>query len=260
MGGAENDPADHAETGDGAGPPLTVELLADLQAGLLADADAARVRGQIRVDPAAQHAMRALNQVRYDVAALATDTASASDAPPAVVTRVRQALRSAASPVGRSGARRRAVHSVRPGFPPARVVAAVAGAAAVIAGIAVGTAALVAAPAPMPSAPTTAQRITVPPRATTIPLTAPQLLGLLDRSPDYGALSDSARRSSCLIGLGYPESTRVLGAQPVEINGRPAVLLVLPGDVPDVLAAVAVAPNCSSADTGLLVETVVRRP
>jgi hypothetical protein len=260
MGEAENDPANHADTGDGTDPPLTVELLADLQAGLLDHADAAHVRWQIRVDPAAQHAMRALNQVRYDVAALATDAASAPDAPSGVVTSVQEALRSAVSPVGKSGARGRAVHSVRPGLPPARVVAGVAGAAAVIAGIAVGTAALVAVPAPTPSAPATALHITVPPRATTIPLTAPLILGLLDRSPDYGALSDAARRSSCLIGLGYPASTRVLGAQPVEINGRPAVLLVVPGNVPDALTAVAVAPNCSSTDTGLLVETVVRRP
>jgi hypothetical protein len=88
----------------------------------------------------------------------------------------------------------------------------------------------------------------------------PQILGLLDRAPDYGALRDAARRESCLQGLGYPASTRVLGAQPIEVNGLPAVLLVLPGDTPDALVAVAVAPTCSSADTGLQADTVVRRP
>jgi hypothetical protein len=51
----------------------------------------------------------------------------------------------------------------------------------------------------------------------------------------------------------------VLGAQPVEINGLPAVLLVLPGDTPDALAVVVVSSNCSLADTGLLTDTVVRR-
>lgn len=261
MDGADGDRPDHADTGEaGADPPLTVELLADLQAGLLGDTDAARVRRQIRVDPPAQRAVRALNQVRSDVAALGSDATSAPYAPPDVVTRVHAALRSAAASVHGSVARGRAAHSVRPGLPPRRVVAAVAGVAAVIAGIGVGTAALLARPAPTPSAPTTVQHITVPPRATVIPLLPPQILGLLDRAPDYGALSDTARRESCLQGLGYPASTRVLGAQPIEVNGLPAVLLVLPGDTPDALLAVAVAPTCSSADTGLQADTVVRRP
>ena len=68
------------------------------------------------------------------------------------------------------------------------------------------------------------------------------------------------RRASCLSGLGYPASTRVLGARPVEINARPGVLLVLPGDTPNNLAVFAVALNCSAADTGLLANTQVPRP
>lgn len=261
MGGAENDPADHADTDDAhADPPLSVEVLADLQAGLLADGDAARVRRRVRADPSARQALRALNQVRRDVAELGADAASAPDAPPPVVADIQAALRSADAPVSGSPARGRAAHSTRPGFPPARVVAAVAGVAAALVAIGLGTAALVAAPAPTPSAPTTAQHITVSARPTVIPLSIAQILGLLDRRPDYGPLSDATRRSSCLSGLGYPVSTQVLGAQPIEINGRPGVLLVLPGDMPDVLAVVAVGPNCSSADTGQLTDTVVRRP
>ncbi|MGB9226695.1 MAG: hypothetical protein WCB80_26345, partial [Mycobacterium sp.] len=61
-------------------PPLTVELLADLQAGLLDDDAAARVRKQVRTDPHAQDMLRALNQVRRDVAAVGG--APAPDAPP----------------------------------------------------------------------------------------------------------------------------------------------------------------------------------
>jgi hypothetical protein len=38
------------------------------------------------------------------------------------------------------------------------------------------------------------------------------------------------------------------------------VLLVLPGDTPRELVALAVAPNCSSADTGLIADTMVDRP
>ncbi|CAM3628619.1 Anti-sigma-M factor RsmA [Mycobacterium colombiense] len=93
-----------------------------------------------------------------------------------------------------------------------------------------------------------------------IPLSQPDILGLLDRTPDFGALSDPARRASCLSGLGYPASTQVLGARPVEINARPGIVLVIPGDSPHILAVFAVSPNCSAADTGLLANTQVPRP
>ncbi len=256
MGEGQDDPAGDAH----AQPPLSVEVLADLQAGLLSDADAARVRKQVRADPDARQSLQALNQVRHDVAELGADAASAPDAPPHVVADIQAALRSAGDPASGSRARRRAAHSTRPGLPGPRVLAAVAGVAAALAAVVLGTAALVMAPAPAPSTPTTAQHITVSARPTVIPLSAEQILALLDHRPDYGPLRDAARRSSCLSGLGYPMSTQLLGAQPIEINGRPGVLLVLPGDTPDVLTAVAVGPNCSSADTGLLADTVVRRP
>jgi hypothetical protein len=140
------------------------------------------------------------------------------------------------------------------------VAAAVAGVAAVLAAIGVGTAALISAPEPAPSTPVTAEHITVSGPPMTIPLSQAEILGLLSRSPDYGPLSDPGRRASCLGGLGYPASTQVLGARPIEINTRPGVLLVLPGGAPDDLAVFAVALNCSAADTGLLANTQVPRP
>src|ERR1700735_2610307 len=51
-------------------PPLTVDSLADLQAGLHDDNTAARLRNQVRTDPDARQTMAALNRVRGDVAAL----------------------------------------------------------------------------------------------------------------------------------------------------------------------------------------------
>ncbi len=259
MGGAGDDPPDHAG-GDEADTdaPLTPDLLADLQAGLLDDDEAAALRKRIRADPAAGQVLAALNRVRGDIAALNTDAAAGAEIPASAVDKVRAALQSAtcAEGVARGGA----THSVRPGLPPARTIAAIAGVASAVLAIALGSAALLRARAPAPSVPTTAQHITVSSRATVMPLSNAQILALLDRTPDYGALSDPARRSSCLTGLGYPGSTRMLGAQPVEVNGLPAVVLVLPGDTPDALAVLVVSSNCSLADTGLLADTVVRRP
>jgi hypothetical protein len=257
MGAAEHDPTDHADHVDeGTDPPLTVDLLAHLQGGLLDDDAAARVRRQLRGDPAAQRALRALNQVRSDIAAPGADSASATDAPPAVVARIAAALRSAGPAASRIHGH--ATHAARPTTHPAKVVGAVGGLGACAAAIGLGTAALVSAPAPTPSTPISAQYITVP--DTAIPLSDAQIVSLLDRSPDYGPLTDPPHRTSCLNGLGYPTSTQVLGARPIKISGRPAVLLVLPGERPGELAVLAVAPNCSAADTELLASTHVRRP
>ena len=99
MSAAENDPARHDETAD---PPLTVQLVADLQAGLLDDDTAARVRSQIRTDPQAEGILRALNQVRRDVASTGADPASAPDIPPALAARISAAL-SSAGPSGIQG-------------------------------------------------------------------------------------------------------------------------------------------------------------
>ena len=258
MGEPDNQTADGA-----ADPPLTVELLADLQAGLLDDAFAARVRKRVREDPEAEKMLRALNQIHCDVATLGADptsTSEAPDAPPEVAARISSALRSADQSQKRFGI----AHSARPHIRPARVVAGVVGVGAVLAAVGVGTAALLNAPEPTPSTPATAEHITVSTPPMVIPLFREEILGLLNRSPDFGPpggpLSDPPRRASCLSGLGYPTSTQVLGARPVDINTRPGVLLVLPGDTPDNLAVFAVALNCSAADTGLLANTQVPRP
>jgi len=240
-------------------PPLTVEVLADLQAGLLDDAAAARVRRQVRADPRAERALRALHRVRREVAAAGDDPASAPDVPPAVTARISAALTSPDSAPGGAP-----THSARPHTRPARTIAAAAGVFAVLAAIAVGTAALLRAPTPMPSTPATALHITVSTPPMVIPLTQHEIWDLLGRAPDYGPLGsplgDPARLASCLGGLGYPASTPVLGARPIEINAHPGVLLVVAADTLDKLAVFAVASSCSAADTGLLASTQVSHP
>jgi hypothetical protein len=251
MGAPDNDPPQHGE-GD-ADPPLTVDLLADLQAGLLGDDAAARVRSRVRADPEAEGILRALNRVRTDLGDLgAAGADSASAPPPATVT---------ATP--RSSA---AAHFARPPIRPGRLIAGIAGLVALVVAVGLGTSALLNAPPPTSSSPATADHITVPGPApgssAAIPLSHAQILELLNHNPDYGthgALEDQPRRASCLRGLGYPSSAPVLGARPVEVNSRPAVLLVLPSDTPQDLAVFAVGLNCSAVDTGLLASTQIPR-
>lgn len=194
--------------------PITPELLADLQAGLLDDAAAAAVSARVGTT------LRA--------------------APP---------HRPAGQPA----------HSVRhtPRWQP---IALVAGVAAALVGAVVGGLMLARDPMPARSAGPTAERITVPRPATELPLSDPQIVGLLSHSPDYGALADPQQRASCLAGLGYSAATPVLGAQPVDMRGRPAVLMVLAADTPRKLLALVVEPDCNSVHTGLLANTLVTRP
>ena len=134
---------------------------------------------------------------------------------------------------------------------------ALVGAAAAIVAIGLGTAMLIRTPAAGPNANPTAQRITVTP---SIQLAAAQIAALTHQSPDYGALSDAARRASCLAGLGYPASAQILGAAPERAADRQGELLVLAGDNPGVLVALLVQPDCSAADTGLIADTTVTVP
>ncbi|MCV7029383.1 hypothetical protein [Mycobacterium sherrisii] len=258
MGDTEN-PANLPETDQpdphgspGSEPAPSVELLADLQAGLLDDDTAARVRRQVRDDPDAQRVLQALHQVRRDVAAVGADPQSAPEPPATMTARIAGALRDDHAAT--------AAHSARPGIRPAKIFAGLAGIGAALAAVAFGTAALLHEQPAAPSTPTTIEHITVSTPPMTIPLSAAEISGLLGRTPDYGPLSDASRRASCLAGLGYPAATPVLGARPVEINARPGVLLVLPADTPTDLAVFAVALNCSAADTGLLASTQIPRP
>lgn len=229
------------------GAPVTPELLADLQAGLLDDASAAALRRRLRTDPDAARTLAALDRVRRDLAQLATGntagTAPAEDPPPEVTSRITSALRAARHP--------------RPRW---QRIGAIAGVAASVLGGAVGAVMLVQAPGSAPTATVTAERMTVARSGPAVPLADAQIVALLTVEPDFGALTDPRRRASCLHGLGYPVSTPVLGARPVDMTGRPAVLLVLPAGTPDQITALVVEPTCSSVDTGLLADTVLPRP
>ena len=235
--------------------PITPELLADLQAGLL-DADtAAALRQRVRTDHDAADTLAALDRIRRDLVALGTDEATAPDVPAEVTARVGAALQGAPPhrPPGRPA------HSVRH-TPLWQLVGLATGVGAAVVGAVVGGVMLVREPAPTRSAGPTAESITVSRPAAGLPLSDPQIVGLLSQSPDYGPLADPQRRASCLSGLGYSATTTVLGARPVDMHGRPAVLMLLPADTPRMVLALVVEPDCDSAHTGLLANTLVIRP
>jgi hypothetical protein len=235
--------------------PITLDQLADLQAGLLDDDAAAALRQRIRADPDAAEMLAALDRVRRDLSDLGTDHGSAPDVPAEVTARVGAALQ--AAPPHRSP--REPAHSARHA-PRWQVVALVAGVGAAVVGTVLGGMMLTREPAPTRPAGPTAESITVSRPAGDVPLSNPQIVGLLSRTPDYGPLADPERRASCLSGLGYSAATAVLGAQPVDMHGRPAVLMVVAADTPGTVLVLVVEPGCNSAHTGLLASTRVTRP
>ena len=193
----------------------------------------------------------AIDRVRRDLAELGTDAASAPDVPPAVTARVAAALRAASQPA----------HAVRRPLPRLQRAVLIIGIGAAVAGIVGGAVMLMRDPdAPTFATGPTAKSITVSHPGPQFPLSDPQLMALLSRSPDFGPLAAPQRRASCLDGLGYSATTPVLGAQRVDMSGRPAVLMLLPGETPETVVALVVEPGCSSAHTGLLADRLITRP
>lgn len=227
--------------------PITPELLADLQAGLLDDATAARVRRRVRDDPDAARMLAALDRVRREIAELGESGAESAPPVPADVSdKLIAALRTADSP---SRLRRW------------RRVGAIVGSCAALLAVGVGIV-MLQRPDPPPQAPT-AQfgHITAKPRPSDVGLTEPQLLAVLSTPPDYGALGDPVRRTGCLAALGYPPGVLVLGARPHDVAGRTGVLILLADDRPDTIVALVVPADCERGTTSQpLAQTVVRQP
>ncbi|MDH6195623.1 hypothetical protein M2272_002263 [Mycobacterium frederiksbergense] len=225
--------------------PIPAELLADLQAGLLDDATAARVRLRVRTDPQAAATLAALDQVRRDLAELGQDADSAPPVPAEVTARITEVLRA------------------EPGLPSARrwrlVAAAVGGCAVVVAAV-LGVSMLLRPPGPARSTMTSLGQITVSPPRSAIGLSESQLLDLLSVPPELGPLADPRHRTACLAALGYPSGVRILGARPLDVAGSRGVLVLLPADTPDTVVALVVAADCDAGHAGLLADTMVKRP
>lgn len=168
--------------------PITPDLLADLQAGLLDDDTAARLRHRVRTDPEAAATLAALDRVRRELSALGTDNDSAPPLPPESARRVAVTLR----------------HLDRTPQHRLRKTGLVAGVCAAVLAIGVGTAMLLRTPDPVRSSSASIKDLTQPAPAADLQLTDQRILALLSGRPDFGMLSDPKRRADCLAGLGYP--------------------------------------------------------
>ncbi|AKC40975.1 Conserved alanine-rich protein of uncharacterised function [Mycolicibacterium phlei] len=268
--------------------PLSLEVLADLHAGVYDAGDADVLRQRAEQDPDACTTLAALDQVRADL--VAWMESPAPDVPASVVDGIVAALHAESA---KSTLPAVAAHAVRPADPRLNLVtgpvpldhrrrpaakrrwlafsgAGLAAAACIAVAITVvtqnnqrtsETTATVAGPslsqyiAPKTAAPMAPE---LPPQGalgqTAFPISGNEIAALVGRTPTFGALEDPALRASCLTGLGFSASTPVLGAQTLDVDG-PAVLMVLPAERPGELLAVAVRPGCSQSDPQRVAQT-----
>lgn len=268
--------------------PLSVEVLADLHAGVYDAGDADVLRQRADQDPGARQTLAALDQVRAELVAWLDSPAP--EVPESVVDDIVAALRAESAkptlPAVAEGSTRPADASLNLVTGPvpldhrrhpaakrrwlAYSGAGLAAAACVAVAITVvaqnhqraaQTTTAIAGPslsqqiAPETAAPVAPE---LPAQGamgqTPFPLSGNDVTALVGRTPAFGALDDAARRASCLTGLGLSASTPVLGAQTLDIDG-PAVLMVVPAERPGELLAVAVRPGCSQSDPQRVAQT-----
>lgn len=268
--------------------PLSLEVLADLHAGVYDAADADVLRQRAEQDPDARRTLVALEHVRTDLAG--SMDSPAPDVPGSVVDDIVAALRTESAqstlPAVADNATRPADASLNLVTGPvpldhrrhpaakrrwlAYSGAGLAAAACVAVAVtlvaqnnhrASQTTTAVAGPslsqqiAPKTAAPVAPE---LPAQSalgqSPFPISGNEITALVGRTPAFGDLQDAARRASCLTGLGFSASTPVLGAQTLDVDG-PAVLMVLPAERPGELLAVAVRPGCSQSDPQRVAQT-----
>jgi hypothetical protein len=174
-------------------------------------------------DPDAARALAESDAVRRELGRLGADDASAPDVPAHVTARVGAALRNA-TPRRRTGRR-----------------------------VAFGVGILVACATILGVAGQTRSPVTP-----AFPLPDTQLRAALNLPPELGPLAAPELMRACLAGLGYGPTQDVLGARPLQVAGRPAVLLLLPAESAQ-FRAVVVDATCTAAAPGVLADRTVKR-
>jgi len=221
------------------GPPWSVDLLADLHAGVLEEHEAEQLWPRVNEDPEARAIIEALEATTADLSALAAapappmpaeyaarlDAALAAEA----ATRQEATFPAAAAPepveqplapvVDLSAARRKRNRQLGWG---AGVLTAAAAAAVAISLAIPGTSTNNGTPnvaAPAPSAPAAG------PSVGTDGQGAESLLGGLGVR-NYGSLQDEQRFNACVAAVGMDPGVRPEAVKPVTVEGKPGVVAI----------------------------------
>ena len=239
---------------DAAGPPWSVDLLADLHAGALDDAEAEQLWARVNADPEARAIIEALEATTSDLAALGS--VSFPPMPADVAARIdaslaREAERAfgLASVVGIDTARRR--RNKRIGWLTGVVAVAAAAVAAVVIVLPTGGSTggnPVARPSRAGQQAPLAVRSDYPEAA---------IRRLSSGTRDYGVLGSADKLDACLRAAGFASTADPIGVSAGTVDGRSAVLVLLTtGDMAR-FRLVAFAPTCGAGNSEMLLDKTV---
>lgn len=250
--------------GGDSGLPLSVDVLADLHAGALANAEAAELWSKVRADPEAMAVIAALDATTADLTAFGD--APAPPMPAAVAVRIDAALaeeaahtngaRPAEAPVAPvvdlAAARRKRNRQL--GWGAGLLTAAAAAVAAVVmVGPGATTPGTPVAEPPTESAPGGRPPLTL--RGEDVAAG----LGDTMNVRDYGPLTDQAGLDKCLQANDIDTENAPIGFRPATIDGKPAVLMVFTTGEFARYRIVAVPTDCGEGKAGLLHDETVGR-
>ncbi len=236
-------------------PPLSADLLADLHGGALPAPVAAALWPRVRADPRADAVLAALEATRSDLAGLGRAPAPAM--PVGFAARLDAALaQEARARAGQGGPVLAPVVDLAARRLGRRIgwTAGLAAAAAALIG-----AAIVVLPGLGRSA--TPGDASAPPK-TSLPALSRTDLGsvaLADalRKNNYGPLADAARLTGCLRANGLDPNQKPIGANQIDLDGRPGTLLVLTTGQLAQFRLLVVGPTCSAGDPATLANQVI---
>jgi hypothetical protein len=217
---------------DGAvGPPWSVDVLADLHAGVLDDVESARLWPQVNADPEASAIIDALEATTADLSALAD--APFEPMPAHFAARLDAALAQEASapeatvaPVTSLDAARRR-RNKQLGWGAGLLVAAAAAVTLIVvplSGSNSSSPGVALPPAPGPSAGSPGAGI---PALGGDGSGADALVGGGLGVRDFGPLHDEQHLDACLVANGFDPTVRPAGILPVTVGGRSGVMILL---------------------------------
>ncbi|WP_197319559.1 hypothetical protein [Saccharomonospora sp. NB11] len=258
------------------GPPWSVDVLADLHAGVLDEQDAADLWPRVNADPEARAVIDALESTTSDLSGFAeldvtpmpADVAARIDA---ALERERQSLPPAAAPAPAPPQAPPAPQTP----PPSNVVSLDAararrnkrlgwGAGLLTAAAAVVAAVLVVVPGTggEKGSENLAQPEPSSGAGSTPPLAVDSgnvsaAIGDISGVRDFGPLDNEARLDACLEANGVDPAVQPVGFRPVTVDGEDALVVLLTTGQKGQLRLMALAPDCGADNPGLLMDETV---
>jgi hypothetical protein len=248
------------------GPPWSVDVLADLHAGVLDDTQAAQLWPLVDADPEARVILDALDATRADLSSLAD--APAPPMPAEFAARLDAAL--AAEAAATFPRQRTATAPEQAGSGDAQVVDLAAArrrrnkrlgwAAGVLTAAAAAVVAVtVAIPntAPQPGTPNVAAPAPSGPSVGDDGAGAQALVGKAIGVRDFGPLQNEDRLDACIAAAGLDPKVRPEGIRPVNVGGRAGVMIILTTGKLAQFRLVAFGADCGPGNPAVLFDKVV---